>query len=95
MDEKSLLQSIEKMLDSKLDSKLEPIKSDLSVVKDRVLKLEITMENQVLPGIALLAEGQVSLSNRLERLDDLPEKVEDIQSTVSVLKYAFKEHVNE
>jgi hypothetical protein len=39
-----------------------------------------------------MSEGFEGVFNRLERLEELPEKVEDIQNTVTVLKYVFKDH---
>ena len=73
---------------------LAPIHADLRDVKDRIVKIELTQENKILPQIQLLAEGHGDVLNRLDRLEELPGQVEDIQNTVSVLKYVFKEHTH-
>ena len=98
------LQAIGQMMDSKLEplktdmqevkSDLQNVKSDLQEVKERVTRIELTQENVILPRIQLLAEGHNGIVDRLERLDELPDQVEDIQSTVSVLKHVFKEHTH-
>jgi hypothetical protein len=69
------------------------IRGDIGEIKARVLRIELMQENQILPRIGLIAEGHVNLSKRLDQLEELHEKVDDIQNTVSVLKYVFKEHV--
>jgi len=63
-------------------------------VKQRVTKIEVTQENVVLPRIQLLAEGHSGLADRLDRLEELPEQIEDIQTTVSVLNHVFKGHTH-
>ena len=100
LDEK-LEQKLDEKLEQKLEEKLAPIKADISglktdmaEVKERVTKIEITQENVVLPSLRLLAEGHQGVIDRLDRLERLPDKIDDIQATVSVLKYVFKEHVH-
>jgi len=88
------LRAIGELMDNKLDAALEPLKTDISEIKERVVKIEVTQENVILPGIQLLSEGHSGLADRLDRLEELPEQVEDIQNTVSVLKHVFKEHAN-
>jgi len=63
-------------------------------VRERVTRIELTQENVILPRIQLLAEGHSGIVDSLDRLDDLPDQVEDIQTTVSVLKHVFKEHTH-
>lgn len=96
MDENTLLQAIEKMLDekldAKLDAKLEPIKADISEIKQRVTKIEITQENEILPRLQLLAEGDSALHERVKRLEKLPPQVEELKITVAALKQAVKEN---
>lgn len=77
---------------SELKADMVEVKADVSNLKTDVLRISVIQENEVLPRIQLLAEGHSGLVQRLDELADLPEKVDDIQETVSVLKYAFKEH---
>ena len=73
---------------------LQEAKADIQEIKERVTRIEITQENVILPRIQLLSEGHSGIVDRLERLDELPDQVEDIQTTVSVLKHVFKEHTH-
>ena len=62
------------------------LKSDMSDVKGRVVKIELRQENIVDKSIKLLVEGHGDIVKKLRGLDDLTERVEDIQHTVDVLK---------
>jgi predicted nucleic acid-binding Zn-ribbon protein len=52
------------------------MKTDISDLRDRVVKIEVTQENVVLPHLQALAEGQANLlatlapKNRVEALED-------------------------
>ena len=78
---------------SGLKADVSGLKADMAEVKDRLLNLELIQENQILPHIRLLAEGHASLVERLDRLDSLREKVEDIHVTTQAVKLAFMSHV--
>ena len=77
-----------------LKTDVQELKADMSEVKQRVTKIEITQENVVLPRLQLLAEGHSGLASRMDCLEELPDQVEDIQTTVSVLKHVFKGHTH-
>ena len=70
------------------------LKTEMSEVKERIAKVQVIQETQVLPRIQLLAEGHSGLVDGVSRLEELPEQVEDIQNTVSVLKHVFKGHTH-
>lgn len=89
MDEKTLLQAIGQMM----KQGLEPIKEDLQDLKQRMTgmeqrmtKIEITQENVTNKKLDLLFEGQQDTLRKFRQLDELAEKVDDIQTTVEVLK---------
>ena len=82
MDDNAFLEAIGQMM----DSKLEPIRADLSEVKQRVTKIEVVQENTIAKQINLLVEGHGDIVKKLRGLDVLTEKVDDIQDTVEVLK---------
>jgi len=86
------LLAIGELMDNKLETQLAPMRADMAEIKERVTKIELTQENKILPNIQLLAEGHSGLVERLSHLEELPEQVEDIQNTVSVLKHVFKSH---
>jgi len=72
---------------SAVNSRLDRIENRVDKIENRVVKIEITQENQIVPNIKLLAEGHSLTVEKLDTLDTLVEKVEDIQNTVDVLKY--------
>jgi len=88
------LQAIGELMDSKLKSELAPINERLDAMQTDLTRVAVTQENIVLPRIQLLAEGHTILAEKLDRLEDLPEQVEDIQNTVSVLKQVFRDHTH-
>jgi len=77
-----------------MDEKLEPIKQNISSINQRLTSVELTIENDVKKNVQLLAEGHTGLANGQEkiinRLDKLEEKTDEIQDTVSVLKIVTK-----
>ena len=75
MDNNELLQAIGKMIDDKLKP----------VVREQH-EMKFMIENVTNKNIQLLIEGQQGMNEKFQRLDDLEDKVEDIQTTVSVLK---------
>ena len=77
-----------------MQADIQDLKANMSEVKARVVKMEITQENIIEPGLQLLAEGDEALAFRLKHLEELPDLVEDIQNSVSVLKHVFKEHAH-
>lgn len=97
MDEKQFLTAIEKIL----DSKLEPIKSDITAMKadisgmktditsldQRLIKMEVMQENIVEKKINLLIEGQQTI------LDTLAPKsrVDDLEEEVKFLKSVVRQ----
>ena len=79
---------------SDMQTSITDMQTDIAEVKDRVTRMEVVQENILSPNIQLLAEGHSVLVFKLDRLEDLPDQVEDIQSSVSVLKHVFKGHVH-
>lgn len=75
MDDKELLQAIRQIV----QSEVEPLKRDIADIK-------LYQENVTNRDIQLLLEGMQGVNEKFQRLDDLEEKVDDIQTTVSVLK---------
>lgn len=64
MTNEELLVAMSNMMDQRLDEKLEPLKKDMSEVKDRVTNIEnrvtnieIDIENDIRPGIITLCDA--------------------------------------
>ena len=79
---------------TQMDNRLAQMDDRLTQLEERVVQVAVTQEHDVLPRVKLLAEGDKALADRLARLEELPDQVEDIQTTVSVLKHVFKEHIH-
>lgn len=88
MDEKVLLDAISAMM----DEKLEPIKRDLADVKQRVTKIETAQEQVTNKKIQLLVEAQTETKAKMEKLDEMAERVEDIQITVNAMEAVTKQN---
>lgn len=72
--------------DDKLDDRLSKMDGRLSTIDKRLTKVELTQENEVAKKISLLIEAQKETHQRVRQLDELHDQVDDIQTTVSVLK---------
>ncbi len=99
MDEKMLLEAIGQLMDAKLQVALEPIKadvsgikSDLAEVKQRTTKIEVTLENDIAKRLKTLGEGQDGVNEKFTLLDEVAERVEDIQITVNAMEAVTKQN---
>ena len=79
MDNQDLLQALRQIIREEVHTELQPIQNEVTSIK-------LTQENVTNKNIQLLMEGQKGMNDKFKRLDDLEEKVEDIQVAVSVLK---------
>ena len=75
MDNQELLQAIGQLIDAKL----------APVIQEQQ-DMRFLIENVTNRNIQLLMEGMAGVNEKFQRLDELEERVEDIQTTVSVLK---------
>lgn len=79
---------------SVLKTDVSSLKTDVADLKDRVVKIEITQENIIIPSIQALAEGQANLlatlapKNRVEALED---EVAFMKSVVKILSQEVAE----
>lgn len=79
MDNQELLHALRQIIREEVHTELQPIQNEVTSIK-------VTQENVTNKNIQLLMEGQKGMNDKFKRLDDLEEKVEDIQVAVSVLK---------
>jgi len=96
-NEEKIISMLEKMndkienIDSRLanvETKVGSLETDMQTVKREVVKTNMTIENKVNKNIQILVEGHQGLVDKLWRL---PEQVDDIQESVSILKFVQKE----
>lgn len=103
MDEKMLIEAMRQMMaeqskqmadmmDTKLAEALEPIREDLAEVKQRTTKIEVTLENDIAKRLKTLGEGQDGMNEKFALLDEVAERVEDIQITVNAMEAVTKQN---
>lgn len=86
MDENRLLEAIRQIVKDEIKNEIDPLKRQIVGLNDDVTSIKVTQENVICKNIQLVMEGQEGMNEQFRRLDDLEEKVDDIQSAVSVLK---------
>ena len=67
MSENELLLALSDMLDKKLRAQLEPMKKDITDIKNEVQKINVILENEIRPDIKLLAEKYLPSAIRYEK----------------------------
>ena len=107
MTDNELLLAIGDLMDRKLKSELQaelqPIKDEISFIKDDMTSLNskidllkneqtktnLIIENEILPGIQLLKENYVPASKRYIQESN---KIEAMQADIDVMKSVIREH---
>ena len=84
----SKMDSLDGRMDG-LDSRVGIIGADLQEIKQRVIKTEIIIENEIQPNIMRVAEGHLDLSRKL---DDYMKIVNDVQAKQEVQDIYIKMH---
>jgi len=86
-----------RMMDEKLKREFAPIKEDVSTLKEdvsdikqRVVKIEITQENIIIPNIQLAYEGIGGINERLSKLDKIEAKQEAHDDRIWALEQVVK-----
>lgn len=75
---------------SGVKSDLSEVKADLADIKQRVVKIEITQENTVIPKIQLSYEGISEINDRLGKLDKIEAKQEEHDDRIWALEQVVK-----
>lgn len=66
---------------------LTTIQTDVADLKERMVRVEVTQENMVLPQLQLLAEGQSELKDQIRSLS----VIDRMQDDIFVLKAAVRQ----
>jgi len=72
------------------NTRLDKLQEDVTDIHDRLVKVEVTQEHDVLKGIQLLNEGHVAIDRKLNALDIRTKDVDDIRDNVEVLKHVVR-----
>lgn len=89
MSNNELLLALSDMLDIKLSAQLEPMKKDISDIQNEMKKINVKLENEIIPDIRLLAENYLPSATRYEKA--LME-TESIKADIELLKKVVTEH---
>lgn len=89
MTNEELLVAMSNMMDQRLDEKLEPLKKDMSEVKDRVTNIELNIENDIRPGIITLCDAY---GTQFDRYSISIENHEKMKTDIEVLKSIVSRH---
>jgi chromosome segregation ATPase len=75
-----------------LKNDINKLEDRIAKIEDRVIKIETTQENVTNKNIQLLAEGFENNIKKLERLENVPEKIENMQSDIDIIKKVVTSH---
>lgn len=96
MTNEELLVAMSNMMDQRLDEKLEPLKKDMSEVKDRVTNIEnrvtnmeLNIENDIRPGIITLCDAY---GTQFDRYSISIESHEKMKTDIEVMKSIVSRH---
>lgn len=79
------MDKVEQLLEAIL-KRMDTTDQKIDAVNERLHNMELVQENVIKKDIQLLLESVQWTNEKFRRLDELEEKVDDIQTTVSVLK---------
>ena len=89
MTNNELLLAMSEMMDTKLKAELEPIKQDISHMKQEQTRINLIIENEIRNDIKLLAENYLPSAKRYEKETH---KIESMQSDIDIIKKVVSEH---
>ena len=89
---KEEIQPINSRLDN-MDSRLYNIETDVSEIKNRTLKIEVILENEVRPNIQLLMEGHKGLVDTMHDIKKDTGRIETIETELFATKEVTKDNV--
>ena len=82
---KEEIQPINSRLDN-MDSRLDNIETDVSEIKNRTLKIEVILENEIRPNIQLLMEGHKGLVDTMHDIKKDTGRIETIETELFATK---------
>lgn len=89
MSDNELLLALSDMLDKKLSAQLEPMKKDITDIKNEIHKINVILENEIRPDINLLAENYLPAAIRYEKSN---KEHDAMKSDIEILKKVVTEH---
>ncbi len=95
MENQELLQAIRQIVKEEVSAQVDPVKQDISGVKQEITKINIRLENDVDKRLQLLAEGQQGMNEKFQKLDQVAEDVEEIKLTTRALEAVTQRNSND
>lgn len=83
------LLAISQLLDTKLKSELQPIKNDIHSLKDDVTKINLTLENIIIPRLSTIESCYTDTYRCYQNYSD---KIEAAFTDIELLKQVVSEH---
>ena len=91
MNEKELLQELVQSVKN-IQADMQDMKTDISEIKDRTLKIEITLENETNRNIQLLMEAQSLNAEKMKNIDLV---LDDIESGVVATEAFVRQNIRD
>ena len=88
----SRLDGMESRLDG-MESRLDSIETDISEIKNRTVKIEVTLENEIRPNIQLLMEGHKGLVDTMHDIKKDTSRIEVMETELFATKEVTKDNV--
>lgn len=88
------LDGMDKRLDG-VDKRIDAMQKDLSEVKDRTTKIEVTLENDIKTDLKLLHEGQAGINEKFAKLDKVADDVDEIKIKVSAIERVTQDNTSQ
>ena len=86
------INSINIRLDN-MDSRLDNMESDISEIKKRTVKIEVTLENEIRPNIQLMMEGHKGIVDTMHDIKKDTVRIETIETELFATKEVTKDNV--
>lgn len=76
-----------------INSRLDSIETDISEIKNRTVKIEVTLENEIRPNIQLLMEGHKGLVDTMHEIKKDTSRIENIETDLFATREVTKDNV--
>lgn len=73
-----------------LEQRMDGLEQRMDRVEEKVTEIQLTIENELRPDIRRIAEGHVSLNEKLQKIDAIAEDVEETKLRVELVEAAVK-----
>lgn len=96
--DKELLEALRQVMQEELkpiNTRLDGMQKDLSEVKDRTTKIEVTLENDIKTDLKLLHEGQAGMNEKFAKLDKVADDVDEIKIKVSAIEHVTQDNTSQ